>query len=297
MSAGGSADWLRAFAFRQYPVRGAVVTLADTWTALTARRQYPAPLNHWLADMLTALTLVRSGIKAPGRLSLQLRSQDNPHLLSVECDEQWRLRGTARYRQAQPLGHALDELQAGLLSMQLEPPGQRVSYQGVVPLQGDCIAAVMQHYFQQSEQLPTEFVLGSGQYGAADFPWGFMLQRMPGEMLDDDWQRLILLAGTLRLQELRECSPEQLLSRLFPDDEIELFAPQTPCFFCACSQQRVARMLLQLGHAEARDILAEQGQVQVGCEHCGEQYAFDSIDIEHLFSTQDITAPVSDQLQ
>ena len=63
-----STDWLRAFAFSQFPVRGALVSLPQTWQQLTARRQYPAPLDRWLADMLSAITLVRSGIKADGRL-------------------------------------------------------------------------------------------------------------------------------------------------------------------------------------------------------------------------------------
>lgn len=290
-------DELRAFAFSRYPVRGAVTQLPHTWQELTARRAYPQPSERWLADMLTAVTLVRSGIKASGRLSLQIRSQDNPHLLSAECDERWRIRGMVRYADEQPLSGSLPAIREGLLTLQLEPPDQRVSYQGVVPLTGEHIAEAMQHYFQHSEQLRTCFVIGADGAEQIKRPWGLMLQRMPGGMDDDDWQRLCMLAGTLGRDRLHQAEPEALLKRLFPEDEIELFAPQAPHFHCACSRMRVSRMLLQLGEAEARDIVAEQGQVSVACEHCGEQYRFDSIDIEHLFTSRDVAAPLSDQVQ
>lgn len=293
MSKSNSPDWLRAFVFNDLPVRGAMVSLHDTWQALSARRQYPEPLNGWLADMLTSIALVRSGIKASGRLSLQVRTESNPHLLSTECDEHWQLRGMARYQDTRPLITDLSALQNGLLTMQLEPPDQQVSYQGVVSLTSTSIAEAMQQYFLQSEQLATQFVMGA----AGQQPWGLMLQRMPGEMDEDDWQRLMLLAGTLQPGELLQVSPDQLLQRLFPKDEIELFAAQSPSFCCGCSRARVSIVLLQLGHSEALQIIEEQNEVEVGCEHCGERYAFDSIDIEELFANGEVSVPVSHQMQ
>ncbi len=293
MSSKKLTDWVYAFAFADYPVRGALAWLPDSWQALCQRRQYPSPLNHWLADMLTSITLVRSGIKASGRLSLQIRSQDNPHLLSVECDEQWRMRGMVRFQPELPLAENLPAIQSGLLTMQLEPPDEGVSYQGVVPLEGENIAAAMENYFLKSEQLPTQFVLGFSQQQ----PGGLMLQRMPGEMHADDWQRINMQAATLKHAEMQQFDSEKLLKLLFPEDKIKLFAVQLPEFHCTCSRERVSRMLLQLGYTEANSIVAERGNVEVACEHCGESYGFDKIDIEHLFTSQDISAPVTDRVQ
>ena len=47
-----------------------------------------------------------------------------------------------------------------------------------------------------------------------------------------------------------------------------------------------------------RDIetLREQGQVEVGCDFCGQQYTFDPIDAEALFSDSTLTPPTSDDL-
>ena len=134
-------------------------------------------------------------------------------MLSVECDERWRARGMVRFTDQQTMTTDLNAIQSGLLAMQLEPPRQQVSYQGVVPLQGDSISLAMQHYFSNSEQLPTQFVLdmNNGQH-----PWGLMLQRMPGEMEEDDWRRLCMLGSTLQGNELATLDAETLLKRLYP---------------------------------------------------------------------------------
>jgi molecular chaperone Hsp33 len=42
-------------------------------------------------------------------------------------------------------------------------------------------------------------------------------------------------------------------------------------------------MLRSLGRDEVESILAEQGQVEVGCEFCGAQYRFDPVDAAQVF--------------
>jgi molecular chaperone Hsp33 len=43
-------------------------------------------------------------------------------------------------------------------------------------------------------------------------------------------------------------------------------------------------MLRGLGRAEVDDIVAERGQVEVGCEFCGQHYQFDPVDVGELFT-------------
>jgi molecular chaperone Hsp33 len=44
-----------------------------------------------------------------------------------------------------------------------------------------------------------------------------------------------------------------------------------------------------LGAGEAQEILAEQGQIEIGCDFCGAQYRFDAVDVGAIFqaTTQD----------
>jgi molecular chaperone Hsp33 len=43
-------------------------------------------------------------------------------------------------------------------------------------------------------------------------------------------------------------------------------------------------MIRSLGTEEVESIIAEQGQVEVGCDFCGAQYRFDPVDAAGLFT-------------
>ena len=66
------------------------------------------------------------------------------------------------------------------------------------------------------------------------------------------------------------------------------FEPQAgasgPRFACSCSRERVAAMLKGLGQQEADSIIAEQGQIEVSCDFCGQQERFDAVDMGRLFT-------------
>ncbi len=67
------------------------------------------------------------------------------------------------------------------------------------------------------------------------------------------------------------------------------FAPLRPRFACTCSRERVGQMLRSLGRAEIDGIVAERGDVDIGCDFCGQHYRFDPVDVGELFT------PVRDQ--
>ena len=67
-------------------------------------------------------------------------------------------------------------------------------------------------------------------------------------------------------------------------DTFRTLEPLAPRFSCTCSTERVKGMLTSLGEDEVQDILAEQGQVEVGCDFCGRQYRFDAVDVGELFT-------------
>jgi molecular chaperone Hsp33 len=43
-----------------------------------------------------------------------------------------------------------------------------------------------------------------------------------------------------------------------------------------------------LGEDDLRALLAEQGNVSVDCEFCGQRYVFDPVDIESLLATDSL---------
>ncbi|MNS92281.1 33 kDa chaperonin [compost metagenome] len=56
-------------------------------------------------------------------------------------------------------------------------------------------------------------------------------------------------------------------------------------------------MLRNLGQEEVDSILEEQGLIEVGCEFCGQQYRFDTVDTAYLFTEPGNDPPASHRMQ
>jgi molecular chaperone Hsp33 len=175
----------------------------------------------------------------------------------------------------------------GRLVLTIEPDDAQ-PYQGIVPLQGENLAAALQTYFEQSEQLKTRLWLFANETDAV----GLLLQELPAQNNDkSDWERIEILANTVTEQELLELDCEDLLYRLFNEELVRLFDAEPVEFKCACSRPRIARTLRALGEEELEGILQEQGRIEVGCEFCGENYLFDRVDVETLLSGEGLVNP------
>jgi len=75
-----------------------------------------------------------------------------------------------------------------------------------------------------------------------------------------------------------------VLYRLYHDEDVRVFEPQTPHFACTCSRERVAGMMKMIGREEVEGVVAERGRVDVGCEFCNASYSFDAVDLAQIFS-------------
>jgi len=311
---------LHKFLFEGLPVRGMLVRLTDSWQEVLRRRAERAPwapeVASLVGQMCAAGVLMQSNIKFAGALVLQI-SGDGPVKLAVaEVQPNLRFRGTATVVGEVPAGAQLEAMVnvhgAGRCAITLDPhhkaPGQQ-PYQGVVALHGDHreplqhLSQVLEHYMLQSEQLDTRLVLAAN----ADIAAGLLIQRLPveGEAnlagrrnedeigLSEGFNRIAHLTATLTAGELLTLDADTLLRRLFWEEQVRRFEPLVPHFACRCSRERVGGMLLGLGRPESDSILAERGEVEVGCEFCGRQYRFDAVDVGELFTPPGQQAPGS----
>ena len=105
-----------------------------------------------------------------------------------------------------------------------------------------------------------------------------------------------MLAATLTPDELLSLQPAELMHRLFWEETLRVFEPQTPRFACRCSRERVAGMLRGLGADEVLSLVAERGEAEVACDFCGAMYRFDPVDAGELFSSAAGQPPASGQL-
>ena len=275
------ADSLMRFLFDQAPVRGEVVSLDQTWQEVLQRHDYPPLLQALLGELMAAVALLSATLKFDGALIMQLQGSGALQLLVVECNADLGMRATAKWQgeiRPQPLR---DLLGKGRFIITLDPQNGQTPYQGIVGLEGDSVAALLENYMLRSEQLETRFWLAADRQRAT----GLLLQKLPeGHGDPDAWERAQMLAGTLTPPEQLEISPEELLHRLFHQEDLRLLGETTACFRCSCSRERVANMLKMLGEQEVNETLQEQGRVEVKCEFCNETYHFDPVDAAQLFA-------------
>lgn len=301
------SDQLSKYLFADRTVRAQTIMLEDAWRAVQARHDYPPVITALLGELVAASALLSANLKFDGSLVLQLQGDGDVRLIVVECKANLDLRATVKLRegcelpQAGTLQSLLNSSGNGRFTVVLDPsrkqPGQH-PYQGVVPLVGDTVAEALEHYMAASEQLQTRLWLAADAQHSA----GLLLQQLPRDGgnakpeaaqatdTDDTWTRALHLAGTLKSEELLQTPSATLVHRLFWQEDLIAFDPQSVRFHCPCTREKVADMLRLLGEPEVQEILEERGHVEVKCDYCNENYTFDSVDCAELFASD---APVA----
>jgi molecular chaperone Hsp33 len=277
--------------FEHAPVRGELVHLDATWRAVLERHPYPGPLRIALGELMAAAALLSATIKFTGSLILQIQGSGPVKLIVVECTSDQTLRATAKWDGELPSGTFRTLVGSGRFVITIAPEDAKQTYQGIVTLEGDSVAASLEHYMATSEQLETRFWLASDEQQAA----GMLLQRLPGDTGSDAdaWNRAVMLGATVTAPELLNLPARELIRRLYFEEDIRVFEARVVSFRCSCSNERVVNMLRMLGRGEVMSILAERGSVEVDCEFCNRHYAFDPVDAEQIFAAEVVTKPRS----
>ena len=285
-------DQIQRFIFVDGPVRGEMVHLDATWRAVLDRHPYPAPVRSLLGEMMVSAVLLSATLKYEGRMIMQIQSSGPVKLLVVECTSERTLRGLAQWDGdlSDPNVPLLD-MNSGRLVVTVDPVHSPQRYQSIVPLEGVTIARALEAYLARSEQIETRMWVASDAETAA----GMLIQKLPGEESADQdiWQRAVQLANTVGENELLTLPFEDLLYRLYHDEDVALFEAEPVSFRCGCTRERVAIMLRNLGQAEISDILSDKDQIGVYCEFCNRLYEFDRIDAEALFEVLAPETPLS----
>lgn len=298
-------DTLQKFLFENIDVRGELVHLDTTWQAVLEQHNYPFPIQKVLGELMAAVSLLMATLKFDGRLIAQIQGDGPVNLLVVEGTSEKTLRATASIKEGTK--NFPDESLLGLfgnarLVITLEPAkGER--YQGIVALNSESLAGAITDYLLRSEQLDTNIWLVANNKTAA----GLLIQKLPetkkileankshvsSNILNvsennediDGWNRIQQLSATIKDDELLELKAEEIIHRLYHEEDIRLFEAERISFYCHCSRERVAKMLISLGAEEVRDMIEELKKIEVACEFCNHNYIFDAVDTEQLFST------------
>ena len=277
-----SIDMIQRFLLEDLDIRGAVVRLGPVWQQIVAGRNYPAPVNALLGEMCATALFIADALKQPGRITFQLRGNGPVSLLVVDCDERLNLRAMANAAPTVAAAPLRELLGDGQLLLSLDSPNMREPWQSIVPMQGESIAEVFEHYLGLSEQLPSRLVLAAAAGGAG----GILLQKLPDADLRDadGWHRATGLAATVTRDELLALPAEELLTRLFHEETVRVFTPRTVLHDCPEDWDKVRTLLRSLGREELESVLREHGEVHIRDDLANRDYRFDAEAIEALFN-------------
>lgn len=276
------------FLFEKLNIRGALVQLGETWQHMQQDRDYQPVVAKLLGETAAVTALIAAQLKQSGRLTLQLRGNGPVQLLVLDCNEKLQIRGMARSNPvvlAAPAHTLLGAEQGGQLMMSLDTPDARQPYQSFVPLVGNTIAEIFEHYLEQSEQQPSKLLATANEQGAACL----FLQKMPdADGCDPDgWNRISQLGTTVKSEELLELDAVTLLTRLFHDEMagsgVRLYDPMTVVYHCPEDWDKVRDMIRGLGREDAESIIAEHGEILIRDDICNRDYRFSPEAVAELF--------------
>ncbi|CFR27642.1 Hsp33 family molecular chaperone HslO [Yersinia frederiksenii] len=277
-------DQLHRYLFANHAVRGELVSVNETYQQVLANHDYPPAVQKLLGEMLVATSLLTATLKFDGDITVQLQSTDGPLTLAViNGNNQQEMRGVARFKGEINDDSTLKEMVGnGYLVITITPEkGER--YQGVVALEGETIAACLENYFMQSEQLPPRLFIRTGHVEGKAAAGGMLLQVMPAqERNEDEFDHLTQLTATVKAEELFTLPANEVLYRLYHQEEVTLYEPQNVSFRCTCSRERCADALVTLSEDDITEMLEQDGNIDMHCEYCGSHYLFDAVDIASL---------------
>lgn len=287
-----AADFVLPFDLPNIGMRGRFARLGSVATRAMSAHPLPEAAQRTLGEALTLAALLGSALKKTGRMSVQTKSGGPLNLVTADYVAGGGVRGYARLDEKRFAAITGDQSFArlageGVLAITIEPkpgPDSPKTYQGIVTLAPEGLASSAQEYFDQSEQLATTMRLAAGPiYRAGLHGWcagGMMVQATPDSPANvkesDDWQRVGFFLETLEDYELLDSAvaAEEVLWRLFHEDEVRVHNAQPLHFHCGCGPEKVSSVLKSYGSRELADLADADGVVRAKCEFCGAVYEF-----------------------
>jgi molecular chaperone Hsp33 len=285
------------FALPARNARGRLVRLGPVLDDILSAHDYPAPIARLLAEALVLAALLGATLKeAGGQLTLQAQTEAGIVDLLVADYKDGELRGYVRFdtdrlaeQPSQPSLFAL--FGKGYLALTFDRAESKERYQGIVPLEGGSLAEAVEHFFDQSEQIPSlvRVAVGAGGHVAG----GLLLQHLPeGEEGRErlharaghpEWEHVHALGSTIQADELADPALpfETLVWRLFhEEEEIRILATIPLRRGCRCSHEYI-RTIIGRFAAEERAAMADgEGFINVDCEFCSRVFPIRLSDVE-----------------
>lgn len=266
--------------------RGRVVRLGRALEDVLSAHGYPPVIESLLAEGLVVTALLGAMLKDPsGQLTLQAQTDGGAVRLLV-CDyRDGELRGYVQHdADAVALLPKDADLRAlfgnGYLAITFNQPATDERYQGIVPCEGASLAAAVESYFAQSEQIPSlVHVAVEGEVAG-----GLLIQhlaegedgreRLHTRLDHPEWEHVSILGGTIKAEELTDPTLplETIVWRLFNEEEVRVLGAVPLARGCRCDAAHVRSVIARFPIEDRAEMMDADGLIRVDCEFCARSF-------------------------
>lgn len=286
---------LLMFSLGSSVVRGRLVRSSDFIDDVLSWHNYPDAVNRYVRECIVMSVIFSSLFKYEGIFSVQINAEGPITMLACDVTSKGDVRALATYDEQALAQIDADDMykDGGTIMFTVDNAETARRYQGIVAIHNGSIEQSFSHYFNQSEQIPTEMMyVDKGDKLAA-----LVVQKLPedgGEEIrgvnkalsEDDqaekenWNRAVMLMKTCTQEELLspDITNEELVFRLFHEEDVVLYSPMNLQAKCRCSAEKADRVLMTLPREDIKEI-SINGQITFDCEFCNSKYVFDEEEI------------------
>ncbi|WOH36674.1 Hsp33 family molecular chaperone HslO [Thalassotalea fonticola] len=280
-----NTDVLNRYLFDNTHARGELVQLDKSFKEIITNHDYPAAVTDLLGQLMAATCLLTATLKFEGEISVQIQGNGPVKYAVINGDNLQQMRGIASI-EGEIKGTSLQDLMGKANMVITIIPKQGERYQGVVAVEGETLAECLEHYFATSEQLATKIWLfaDTTTIQAA----GCLLQVVPDsedkEQQMSDFEHISQLTATIKPDELFNLDANEVLYRLYNQEQVRLFEPQVVSFVCGCSEDKCLAAIANMGKEAIIEHLNEHQQINITCDFCKTNYHFDQEKLNPLLN-------------
>ncbi|MCD8096906.1 MAG: Hsp33 family molecular chaperone HslO [Lachnospiraceae bacterium] len=273
-------------------IRAFAVTTRDMVEEARARHNTSPVATAALGRLMSAGAMM--GIMMKGEedlLTLQIQCDGPIGGLTVTADSHGGVKGYVNHPEVMLPPNSRGKLDvggalgAGTLSV-VKDLGLKEPYVGQTELQTGEVAEDLTYYFANSEQTPSTVGLGvlMERDNTVRRAGGFIIQLMPEveDAIIDRLERKLSDIHSVTTYLDRGFTPEQLLTEILGEFDVEFLERTDTRFYCNCSRERVEKALLSVGRKGLNEMIQDGKPVEVKCHFCNTPYEFSVEDLKEI---------------
>lgn len=273
---------------------GRIVRLHECLDAILKRHDYPHAVSVLLGECIGLGVSLATALKFDGVFTFEARGDGVVPLLVVDITANGAIRGYAQVNGDIPAYHKVQDslvqslMGTGHMMITVDQASNKDRYQGIVDLNYPTWEGCMMAYFEKSMQFQSVFRVACTLENNTWRCGCIAIQKLPEEshkhdtdMENENWNRSVVLLKSLTHRELTDItlSCEDILYRLYHQENVRVYPPTALHDTCRCSAEKMRGAIAQIPESERSTLLNEDGVISVDCEYCSTTRTFKPDDI------------------